>query len=174
MKKKSILLTTLALCVMLLVGACGTATDAVNTVSNTVAQILNGNVKGEIGKTYSTQWFEFTVKSIEKMDSYAGYEPENGFELYAVLLSEKSTFSKEIPMGTFDFYMDEDSFEEYIFPMDPLDNTMMPLEFKLNKGDAVEYYMIYEIPAGTEGLMLCYTEINENEDEGVLFTIAIN
>lgn len=174
MKKKPIMLIAFTMCIVLLVCACGKTNEAVTAVSNTVAQILKGNVKGEIGKTYSTQWFEFTVKSIEKVDSYAGHEPNEGFELYSVLLNEKSTFDDEIPMGTFDFYMDADSFEEPIFPIDPLDNTMMPLEFTLNKGDVVEYYMIYEIPAGAEGMKLCYTEIDESEAEGVLFTITVN
>lgn len=174
MKKKSIILIALTVCILLLVCACDKATEAASTVSNTVAQMLKGNVKGEIGKTYSTQWFEFTVKSIEKVDSYAGYKAQNGFELYSVLMNEKSTFDEEIPMGTVDFYMDTDSFEEYIYPIDPLDNTMMPLEFALNKGDVAEYYMVYEIPADTKGLMLCYTEIDEKETEGALFTIAIN
>lgn len=169
MKKKPTIFIALIISIMFLVCACST-TDVVNTV----AQMLNGNVKGEIGKTYSTQWFEFTVKSIEKVDSYAGYEPENGFELYVALLNEKNTFDEEIPMGTFDFYLDAESFEEYIYPIDPLDNTMMPLEFTLNQSDVAEYYMIYEIPSGTEGLMLCYTEIDEDDNVGVLFTIAIN
>lgn len=171
MKKKPTMLIALAISIMFFVCACGNITQS---VSNTVAQMLNGTVRGEVGKTYSTQWFEFTVKSIEKVDSYAGYKPEDGYELYSVLLSEKNIFEEDIPMGTFDFYMDEDSFVDYIFPIDPLDDTMMPMEFTLKKGEAVEYRMIYEIPAGTEGLMFCYTEIDVSEEEGVEFIIPVN
>ena len=148
--------------------------DVIDDVVNTTSQFLSGNVTGQIGKAYSTQWFEFTIHSINKVDSYAGYEPASGYQLYDVLITEKNIFDKSIPMGTFDFYMDDPDFEEYIFSIDPLDNTMMPEEFDLKTGETVQYHMIFEIPEGVTKLALMYTEFDTDNNEGTTFTVYIN
>lgn len=172
-KKFFIPLLAAAILAMPLSGCSGTADAVAGAVSNAVGQILSGNVVGQVGKAYSTQWFTFTVKSIEKVDSYAGYTPAAGNELYDVLITETGTFEEASPMGTFDFYMDEDSFEDYIFPMDPLDDTMMPTDFMLDTDETVEYHMVYEVPTGLTGLRLMYTEFDDQDNEGVTFTINI-
>lgn len=172
MKKLAVIVVILSL--MLVVSGCGSSNNGVvESISNSVTQMLKGNVKGDVGKTYSTQWFEFTIASINKVNSYAGYTPASGHSLYDVVIKEKSTFEEDSIMGTFDFYMDADNFEEYIFPLDPLDDTMMPLEFILKQGESTEYHMVYEIPDSPVELKLCYTEIDEEENEGAVFTIAI-
>jgi hypothetical protein len=74
-------------------------------------------------------------------------------------------------MGTFDFYLNSPLFDEYIYPIDPIDDSMMPLEFDLAKNQSVEYHMIYEIPAAVPDFQLMYTEIDETDKEGVTFTI---
>lgn len=172
MKKLAVLVVAVIM-IAFFASACGSASDVATDIGNAVAQLLKGNVKGAVGKTYSTQWFEFTVQSIEKVDSYAGYSPKSGYVLYDVVIKEKATFDEDILMGTFDFYMDAEAFVDYIFPLDPLDDTMMPAEFALKKNEVAEYHIIYEIPADTVGLMLCYTEIDENNSEGASFTIAV-
>ena len=139
-----------------------------------VRQVLSGNVSGEIGKSYSTQWFDFTVKSVKEVDSYAGYEPEAGYRFIAVDILETGAFDEPITMGTFDFYMDADTFFEYIWPLDPFDDSMMPSEFMLEKGETVEYIMVYVIPEEAPNLKLMYTEIDIEDNEGVTFTINLN
>jgi len=144
-----------------------------DTVKDVAAQILDGQVTGEVGKTYRTQWFDFTVISIDKVDSYAGHSAPEGYQLYDVLITETGTFSTPSPMGTFDFYMDDPSFPDYIFPIDALDDNMMPDEFPLAKNETVEYHMIYEIPTNVTNLVLMYTEIDETDAEGTTFSIPI-
>ncbi|MDR3289477.1 MAG: hypothetical protein LBT22_08630 [Peptococcaceae bacterium] len=138
-----------------------------------VAQLISGDVTGETGKSYATQWFEFTVVSITPVAEYAGYTPADGNRLLDVVITEKGTFSDPSPMGTFDFYLDSPSFDDYIYPLDPLDESMMPYEFTLEKGQAVDYHMVYEFPSDFSDLKLMYTEIDETEQEGVTFTINV-
>ena len=142
-----------------------------NTVTDSIGQFISGDVTGEINKTYSTQWFSFTVKSIETVSEYAGHTAPEGMKLISVLVEETNIFGSTIPMGTMDFYVDEVSLLDYIYPISPLDETMMPDEFDLAADETAEYYMIFEVPADISDYMLMYTEIDENNDIGATFTI---
>jgi len=174
MKKRVGYLIVIVLLALVCVAGCNQrANDIVDNVVNTAAQMISGDVTGTVGKVYATEWFEFTIHSIDQVDSYAGYEPGEGYILYDVVISEKNIFESSIPMGTFDFYMDDSSFIEYIWAIDPLDDTMMPLEFELMPEESVLYHMIYEIPDDVTDLVLAYTEIDEEDNEGRTFTINI-
>ncbi len=170
MKRKIAIFLSMALLILPLMASCGTSAAE---VADKVAQALSGDVTGEVGKTYKTDWFEFNIKSITKVDTYAGYKAADGNQLYDVLVYEKNIFDEDIPMGTSDFYFDAETFEEYIYPIDPIDNTMMPGEFMLKPKDTAEYHMIYEIPADTVDPKLMYTEIDENDTQGATFTIIV-
>jgi hypothetical protein len=63
---------------------------------------------------------------------------------------------------------------DYIYPIDPISDEMMPLEFDLGPKETVEYHMVYEIPADTVGLKIMYTEIDVDDNEGVTFDIPID
>lgn len=156
--------------------ACSGVTDqikeTVNTAAEAAAQMINGDVTGEIGELYSTAWFEFTVKSIERVDSYAGYSPADDMQLIDVVINEKNIFEDEIPMGTFDFYIDENAdAADYWVPLEPRDDTMMPEEFYLAVGESAEYHMVFEVPAEYNDLNLVYVEIDEDDGIGATFTI---
>ena len=171
---KKILSILIAVSMLFLFAACG---NAVNQVADSVkveaARLLQGEVTGEIGKAYATKWFEFTVHSINQVDSYAGYSPDEGYTLVDVVVSEKGTFDEPSIMGTFDFYAYSDSGDFYDWPIAPLDDTMMPEEFYLAKDETVNYHIIFEIPEGLSELKLAYEEIDENEDSYATFIIPI-
>ncbi|MDR3075843.1 MAG: hypothetical protein LBU26_00965 [Synergistaceae bacterium] len=120
-----------------------------------------GTVTCEAGKEYKTRWFNFTIESVKKVDKYAGYEPEKGNVLIDVVISEKCTFESPTTLGTMDFYIDAESFDEYQWPIDPIDDTMMPAEFELKPKDSVKYHMVYEVPSGVNDLKLLYEEEDE-------------
>ena len=173
--RKRLLLFTIAVTMVFVFASCGgDKPGIVDEIKHTVAQAIKGNIKGEVGKVYGTQWFEFTIESIEEVGSYAGYEPDDGGILVDVVITEKGTFDEPSPMGTFDFYMDSDTFLEYIWPLDPFDGSMMPEEFDLAKDEVVTYHMVFEVPEGLSDLVLMYTEWDEEESEGATFTINVN
>jgi len=120
-----------------------------------------------------TEWFDFTVHSIKKVDSYAGHVPGAGYALYDVRITERNTFGSAIAMGTRDFYMDDPGFEEYIWPMAPLDATMMPEEFSLEPGKTARYHMVFEAPSDAAALVLLYTELNEDGAQGATFEVPV-
>lgn len=172
----------LVLCIALLGGCSGNPLDPVadsiqdmgTAVGDAVGKLLSGDVTGKVGETYRTEWFDFSISSINQVDSYAGYSPAEGFTLYDVAITEISTFDDPIPMGTFDFFIDADVFDEYIYPIEALNNSMMPETFTLTKGESAEYHMVYEVPKGTQGLKLMYIEIDEEENQGATFTILLD
>jgi len=152
--------------------------NAINQVADNVrlsaARMLQGNVSGEVGATYGTRWFEFTIESIKEIDDAFGYTAPDGYILIDVVVTETGTFDEPIIMGTFDFYMDSDTFLEYEWPIDPLDDSMMPLEFYLAKDETVTYRMVFEVPASLDDLKLMYTEIDENMSIYATFVIDVN
>lgn len=163
----------LLLAAVLLLGGCKQVTETITSAAEIAAQRVSGDIRGEVGTAYATQWFEFTVKSAKAVDSYAGYTPEDGYQLVDIVVSETNIFDDTIPMGIVDFAMDNDDFDVYYFALDPLDDTMMPEEFELEPGESAEYHLVYEVPEGYTELMLLYLEVDEEDNEGDLFTIYI-
>ena len=142
-----------------------------------ISDFISGNTPGEVaaepGETYRTKWFEFTIHSIEKVDSYAEHAAEDGHQLYRVIITEKNVWDDIIHMGIFDFYMDAPDFTEYVWAIPPLDDTMMPEAFDLEPGEAIQHVMIFEVPVNTAELALMYTENNENGEDGATYSIYI-
>ena len=139
-----------------------------------IRQTLSGDVNGEIGESYSTKWFAFTINSAKEAHNYAGYAPPAGNRLIVVDITETGVFEQPSTMGTFDFYLDADNFINYYWPLDPFDDSMMPMQFLLEKGETVEYNMVYEIPEEAPNLKIIYTEIDIEDNEGVSFIIDLN
>ena len=182
MKKRLLATVTVVFALLLVLTSCSKASDLIDSASSAVNSgldnatsaldnFLSGDTIGEVGKTYSTQWFSFNVKSITAVDEYAGYTAADGMQLIDVVVQEKNIFDQTIPMGTADFFTDEATWPDYIYPMDPLDDTMMPIEFDLAVGETVEYHLIYEVPEGFNSMMLVYVEYDITETEGATFTI---
>ncbi|MDR1245472.1 MAG: hypothetical protein LBK57_00385 [Clostridiales Family XIII bacterium] len=175
MRNKFLLSLIVTVILSISLSGCGdTARNVALNAAESVVQMLSGKVTGEIGTTYATQWFKFTIISIEEMSEYEGYAAEEGYTLYDVLITETGTFEEASPMGTFDFYMDAPSFEDFVFPLDPISDEMMPLEFDLGPRETVEYHMVYEVPMDSVGLKIMFTEVDEDENEGVTFNIPID
>jgi len=177
MKIKSLVL--LFAFALILVGLAGCGRDIISFRDpaekrrEAISEFIDKDVAVETGETYKTEWFEFTIHSIDKVKSYAGYEAKDGNRLYKVLVTEKNIADKAIPMGSFDFYMDAPAFEEYIWALAPLDDTMMPESFELEPGEVVQYVMIFEVPVKTDKLALVYTESYDGGGDGATFSIPV-
>lgn len=172
MTMKKLLVLAVSILMLFTFAAC----NPLDAAQQAAAQFLDGEVTGTVGKLYATEWFEFEIKSIEVVDEYAGHTPAEGFVLVDVVVYEKNTFSESIPMGTFDFYVDDPmDTDYYVKPIDPLDDTMMPTSFNLAVDEEVEYHMVFEVHADAGTIKLMYTEFGEDSDgeetEGATFTI---
>jgi len=177
MRKKSIALFLALAFVFVGLTGCGgiiSFQDPKEKRREAISDYLSKDVIGKTGETYKTKWFEFTIHSIEKVDSYVGRKAEEGHQLYKALITQKNIWDDSIPLGIFDFYMDDPGFAEYIWAIPPLDNTMMPEEFTLEINEFVQHVMIFEVPVGTTKLALMYTENYEGGNGGATFSISID
>lgn len=116
-----------------------------------------------LGQKHSTYWFNFTVNSIYKGETFGGYRADPGYVLYIVSVTETNTFHKALPMYDTDFYMESNvgGFNRYD-PTYLAGDDFMPWEFTLGVGKTVTYLIPFEIPADkTDDLDFCYTEIAE-------------
>lgn len=147
--------------------------NILSNIGDAIGDLISGDTKGTVGKAYHTQWFAFRVDSIEHVAEYAGYTAAEGNELVDVVVTIQNIFGDPIPMGTFDFYLDSDTFLEYEWPMNPLDETMMPEEYELADDEERTYHMVYEVPTDLSDLTLYYTEIDENNNVGATFSIPV-
>jgi len=171
------LLALLLTLILVFVGLAGCSNEPKKSraeLQESISKYIAGDITGKIGESYNTKWFEFTIHSIDKVDSFAGYEAKDDHQLYKVLIAEKNISDEILAMGTFDFYMDDPGFEEFIWAIAPLDDTMMPEEFDLKPGESAEYVMIFEVPVDTAELALMYTEYFENEGIGATFAIDVD
>jgi len=139
-----------------------------------ISNVIAGDKTSKIGETYRTKWFEFTVHTVEKVGSYADYTANADYQLYKVLLSLKNITDDSIAMSIFDFYMDDPAFEEYVWGIPPMDDTMMPESYDLGPDEAVQYVLIFEVPTNTTNLVLAYTETFVIGNDGTTFSIAIS
>lgn len=140
--------------------------------------LLGGKTEGEVGTTLKTSWFDFTVNSAEEADSYADYTAAEGNKLVVVEVTETNTSDDELPMGTFDFMLDDPADTEYyVEAMAPLDSNMMPEEFYLAAGETVTYTLVFEVPAASSNFTLVFVEYgidsSGNESTGDTFKVAL-
>jgi len=121
---------------------------------------LTGEIVGQTGVTYSTKWFDFTVNSLRTDSSFASITAANGNILVIANVTITNTFGSTQPFGTFDWLVDDDTLAEYIFPLAPVNDTMMPTDFDLEDGKTVTYDVVLEIPAGLPNPFFMYIEID--------------
>ena len=150
-----------------------------NTDNNTVtipAQQLTGSVIGQVGTTYATRWFDFTINSMHTSNSYESYTAGNGNTLVICNITITNTYSSAQPFGTFDWLLDDDALPNYIFPMDPpsgANSMMMPTNYTLNPGDTVTYDVVIEYPANLANPVFMYIEVDSNGQVGTAFMIPV-
>ena len=178
---KKILAVLLVLTVLTASSGCSIVSrvfgTGVQTDANGAVHAVDGYAEGRIGDTMWTAFFEFTVQSAEYVDSYAGYEPQEGCRLIDTVIRVRNTFGEELPMYSSDFQIqwgsdvsdvDDDAFD---YPIEPLDDTMAPEEYKLPRGGSAEYHHVFEVPQGESDYSISYLEYFEDDTEGDVFFI---
>ncbi len=167
--KKRGLALVLALCMVstFTLTACNQVEQAANDVSNAVAQMIEGDVTGVVGTEYATKWFTFTVDTMETAQSYGDYTAAEGNTLLVAHITETNTSGSSQPFGTFDWFVDDSSLPDYIFPLDPFTDEMMPASFNLSDGETASYDIVIEYATSLAEPYLMYIEVDE---EGTTYT----
>jgi len=173
-KKRAVALL-LAVCMAATLGlvGCGTGGNPINSVSNAIAQMIEGDVTGQAGKEYATKWFTFTVNTMGTGTSFAGYEAASGNKLVLANITITNTFGSPQPFGTYDWLVDDGSLANPYWPMAPLNSNMMPENYMLNDGETVNYDVLVEYPANMSNPNFMYIEVDEEGNTFTTFKIPI-
>lgn len=141
----------------------------------TVSQVVraqDGYAEGQIGTTFRTAFFDYSVDSVEYPSVYEGYTPDEDMQLVDIVVTIKNTFGEALPMFNSDFWIDwmegDDEYYDYGIEMDS-SSTIMPSEFSLANGKTCKYHIIYEVPAEITSFAVCFEEFFEDESTGDIF-----
>ena len=138
------------------------------------AQMISGLFTGQVGVKYGTEWFEFTINTMTTGSEFAGHTAAEGFELVIANVTITNTSGATQPFGTFDWFIDDDLLMDYLFPLSPLTDSMMPDFFELANKETATYDLVIEIPINLPSPYLIYVELSEYEDEGATVRIPVN
>ena len=145
--------------------------DPIPGYSNDTAGPQDGGYyDGRIGDTLHTNWFDFCVNSVSAEFEYGGYTAENGYFLIIANITVKNTFGELLPMSRDDFQVQwgggDNDFGYGI------EESEMPVEYTLRRGQSVTQDVVYEIPVYNDGeYSISYLEYYENGEYGDVFFI---
>ncbi len=93
----------LVACIAVMMMACMMLSACGKSPVNSVVTAKDGQADGEIGTTFRTAFFEYSVDSVAYPSEYEGYTPAAGMQLLDVVITIKNTFGEELPMYNSDF-----------------------------------------------------------------------
>lgn len=140
-----------------------------------------GVIEAEQGEKVSTAFFDVTVESADKYDTYPFedglYQADSGNTYLVIKLTVKNTYEKELPMSIADFVLDfegNDAEKPVIGygNTDLKDAEFMDNIFTLKKGESITKNILFTVK-DKEAYFLDYTEYYEDEMEGNQFKIAM-
>lgn len=156
-------------CMMLT--ACG---GPARTTVNDVVKAEDGYAEGEIGTTFRTVFFDYSVDSVAFPSEYEGYIPDEGYQFLDVVITIKNTFGEELPMFNSDFQIQWHDLgngpDDYDWGLEKDDsNTIMPSSYELASGASCTYHVLYEVPAEAKEFSVSYLELFSDDSEGDVF-----
>ncbi len=120
---------------------------------------------GDIGRVFSTMFFDYTVVSAESPAEYDGYTASDGNKLLVLRVKVKNDFGSTLPMYDTDFQLEWGEGDEgYAWAVDAFNDKMMPLEWELADKEEVTYDMLFEAPAAQNDFSLVYLEVYTDKD----------
>lgn len=139
----------------------------------------NGMAEGFVGDLFSNAFFDYKVNDVQTVDAYEGYTPAEGNKLIVVDLTIKNTFRGSTPMFASDFYIVYDWTSENVQYADPINAEddsktlagMLPMEYTLKINETRNGVSVYEIPAESKDVTLCFDEYFENGETGASYYV---
>lgn len=169
---KNLIIMISILSIFLFTGCNSIKDTLANTDENKNIIAKNGYAEGKIGDTLESKFFEYTVQSAQYVEEYAGYKPSDGNVLIDTVIMVKNIFGKEITMFSKDFQIQWNNGEkDFGYPIEAIDATMIPQEFKLKKKAAKQYHCVYEVPKGYTKYSISYLEYFDHDKKGDFFFV---
>ncbi len=143
-----------------------------------VIKAQDGLAQGGIGDILRTYWFDFTIDSAEKTESYGGIRAQEEDNILLVVhISMTSTFPEEIPMSDYDFDVEWEGGDDALaYPVtlehpDQQTGAMLESAYLIGPGETVSGDLVFEVPAGQKDFAVYFLEFFEDETEGDLFEV---
>lgn len=128
----------------------------------------NGSQDYAPGETVSTYWFDFTLETVETVDSYDGYRPASGNRLIVCHLLLVNTFDEAITMSQTDFFLlwPDDSGDTSAalegmtgaYALPKFSNRQLPDEYELPLWATQEGDLVFEVPQAVTSGALAFEE----------------
>ncbi len=177
MKRIAALMTVLAL--MLAFSACGAlsqVTDMVNELASSSNATSEGGklIEGKPGEKVTTYFFDFTLNDAKEVDAaQVGHTlSSEDNKLIVVDVTIKNIDEESIPMYYDDFALDNNDFEDYLFPVenagypDQLQN-----EFELAPSESATGKLYFEVPSKYSAFYLMTMDFFEEDIEGDTYSV---
>lgn len=164
----------LVACIAMILTVCMMLTACNGASVKNVVSAEDGIAEGEVGTTFRTIFFDYSVDSVAFPAEYEGCTASDGMQLVDVVVTIKNTFGDELPMFNSDFQIqwhdlgNGDYDFNYGIEMDD-SSTVMPSSFDLADGDTCNYHLIYEVPTEAKQLSLSFLEFFADGSEGDVF-----
>lgn len=114
---------------------------------------------GDIGRTFDTMFFDYTVVSAESPSEYYGHTAQSGNKLLVLGVKVKNDFGSTLPMYDTDFQIQwGPGDQDYAWAVNAFNDRMMPLEWEIGDGDEITWDMLFEVPANQYDFSLVYLE----------------
>lgn len=132
-----------------------------------------GYYDGEIGDTMQTYFFDFSVNSVQYVDSYAGVTPDAGYRFVDAVISIQNTSEDSLPMWNQDFQVQwGDGDDDYGYGTIINDSSVMPEEYEIEAGGTATYHVIYQVPTDSTGeYSISYQEYFSDDTTGDLYFV---
>lgn len=146
-----------------------------NSSNNNGSTSTDGDVIGTVGEKLETRWFTFTVDSVSVAQSYDSHTAASGNSLAIVHISLTNTTTKSQPFGTFDWLLGDDSIaqSQYIKPLSPLNENMMPSSFDLDSNSSASYDIVFEFSSDLSDPFITYVELDNSGNAYKTFKVFI-
>ena len=161
--------------------ACGKGPDNNGSMKSDDGRSYGGIIEGELGKTVKTVFFDLTVDSAKKCNTYQfqdGLYIADPSQIYLeVTVTIKNTYNKDLPMSISDFTLDysENSNSELITGYGRTElglDEYMDNIFTLKKDETVTTTILF-IVVDRAAYLFCYKEYYEDKFEGDTYEITM-
>ncbi len=150
----------------------------VDTTKRDDGRYVDGYQIAFLNDTVSTAWFDFTVKSVEFVNEYDGYTPDDGYNYAVAEITVKNTFGEDIDIYYNDFYLaynlGNDTDVEYAEEKAAYkDGENIGNSFVLANGQTATFDFIFQISSDAVGnYAVDYMEYYSDEVAGNEFIIV--
>lgn len=171
------------LCFMTLAGMAGcsttgnSGTGATTSSTEALTEENSGDssfIRGHIDDTFHTKFFDMTISSAAKMDTFGNKTARSGYDLIVVGMTVKNTGYATLPMYDSYFQLQwGDGDQDFANPIEQVADAdslyQFPEETKLGISASYGGYLVYEVPERYDDFWVVYQETFSDDSKGDTF-----